>query len=161
MQLDLLLAIFLVVIIIGLAFYVGILLNKIKVQKADQLKMVAEQQKQQALGQQQRNDTICESIRVIARATAQKQCNVSEAAIRLTVLLETLSLKQPIDMISSYPALSEMFDKVKEMPTHDQRKKVPIKELKALDKKRQGLESELEQQIIAEAQQLANFSVSQ
>lgn len=160
MQFDVLLAIFLVVIIIGLAFYVGILLNRIKVQKAEQQKMVAEQQKQQATAQQLRNDNICESIRLIARATAQKQCNVSEAAIRLTVLLETLLLKQPIDLINSYPALSEMFDKVKEMPTHEQRKKVPVKELKALDKKRERLESELEEQIVAEAQQLANFSVS-
>jgi hypothetical protein len=161
MQLDVLLAIFLVIIIIGLAFYVVILLYKIKVQKANQLAMVAEQEKQQAIGQQQRNDTICESIRVIALATAQQQCNVSEAAIRLTVLLEALLLKQPIDLINSYPALSEMFDKVKDMPTHDQRKKVPVKELKALDKKRETLEAELEQQIMAEAQQLANFSVSQ
>jgi len=161
MQLYVLLAIFLVVIIIGLAFYAGILLNRIKVQKANQQKMVAEQQKQQAIGQQQRNDNICESIRLIARATAQKQCNVSEAAIRLTVLLETLLLKQPIDLLNSYPALSEMFDKVKDMPTHEQRKKVPVKELKALDKKREGLESELEEQIMAEALQLANFSVSQ
>ncbi|PKH02348.1 DUF2489 domain-containing protein [Psychromonas sp. MB-3u-54] len=161
MQFDVLLAIFLVVIIIGLAFYVGILLNKIKVQKANQLKMVAEQQKQQAASKQQRNDTICESIRVIALATAQQQCNVSEAAIRLTVLLETLLLKQPIDMMTRYPAISEMFDQVKDMPTHDQRKKVPAKELKALDKKREKVESKLEQQIMIEAQQLANFSVSQ
>lgn len=159
MQFDVLLAICLIIIIIGLAFYVGILLNKIKAQKAYQQKMVAEQQKQLAISQQQRNDNICESIRLIARATAQKQCNVSEAAIRLTVLLETLLLKQPIDLLNSYPALSEMFDKVKDMPTHEQRKKVPVKEIKALDKKRQRLESELEQQIIAEALQLANFSV--
>ncbi|ABM02075.1 conserved hypothetical protein [Psychromonas ingrahamii 37] len=159
MQLNVLLAIFLVVIIIGLAFYVVILLYKIKVQKANKLAMVAEQKKQQTIGQQQRNDTICESIRVIALATAQKQCNVSEAAIRLTVLLEALLLEQPIDLINSYPALSEMFDKVKDMPTHDERKKVPVKELKALDKKREKLESELEQQIMTEAQQLANFSV--
>ncbi|MFT7053203.1 MAG: hypothetical protein ACJAU1_000755 [Psychromonas sp.] len=160
MQLSVLLAIFLVVIIIGLAFYAGFLLNKIKVQKAEQQRMVAEQQKQQANSQQLRNDTICESIRLIARATAQGQCNVSEAAIRLTVLLETLFLKQPIDLLNSYPALSAMFDKVKDMPTHEQRKKVPVKEIKALDKKREKIESELEQQIMAEAQQLANFSVS-
>jgi hypothetical protein len=161
MQFDVLLAIFLIVIIIGLVFYTGILLNKIKVQKADKLKMVAEQKNQQAVAQQQRNDTICESIRVIALATAQKQCNVSEAAIRLIVLLETLLLKQPIDLINSYPALSEMFDKVKDMPTHDQRKKVPVKELKALDKKREKLEAELEEKILKEAQQLAKFSISQ
>lgn len=159
MQLDILLAAFFVVIIIGLAFYAGILIKKIKMQKAYQQKMLAEQQKQQVLKQQQRNDKICESIRIIARATAQKQCNVSEAAIRLTVLLETLLLKQPIDVITSYPALSEMFDKVKDMPTHEQRKKTPLKEIKILDKKRERLESQLEAQIMIEAQQLANFSV--
>jgi hypothetical protein len=159
MQLDILLAAFSVAIIIGLAFYAGILLKKIKMQKAYQQKILVEQQKQQAIKQQQRNDNICESIRIIARATAQKQCNVSEAAIRLTILLETLLLKQPIDVINSYPALSELFDKVKDMPTHEQRKKTPLKEIKRLDKKREKLEAQLEAQIIIEAQQLADFSV--
>lgn len=159
MEFDLLLAAIAVVIILGLAFYAGILINKIKMQTAQKKQRKEQRKAQAALKQQQRNATICESIRLIARATAQKQCNVSEAAIRLTVLLETLLLEKAIDIEKEYPALAEMFDKVKEMPTHEQRKKVPIKELKKLDMQRQLFEAKLEQKIIAEASRLENFSL--
>jgi len=159
MQIDLLLAILSVVIIIGLAFYAGMLIKKINIQKASKQKMAVQKQAQQALNQQRRNDKICESIRLIAHATSQKQCNVSEAAIRLTILLETLLLKQAVDVLNDYPALSELFDKVKDMPTHDERKKFPAKEIKILDMKRELFESQLEDKIIREMLQLKNFSV--
>ncbi|WP_028863187.1 DUF2489 domain-containing protein [Psychromonas aquimarina] len=159
MDLNIVLAAVSVVIIIGLAFYAGILINKIKVHKARNLQLQAQQAEQQAQKKQQRNDNICESIRFIARATAQKQCNVSEAAIRLTVLLETLLLNKPIDIQEQYPALSAMFDKVKDMPTHDERKKFPVKEIKMLDRRRQIAEAELEDAVIKEALQLETFSI--
>ena len=162
MQSDLLLAAISIVIILGLAFYAGILISRIKMhtelnkQREAQLNA---QNAQAALKKQQRNDNICESIRIIARATAQKQCNVSEAAIRLTVLLETLLLEKAIEVENEYPALSALFNKVKEMPTHEQRKKVPVKELKKLDRQRRIYEAELEEQIIKEALRLKNFSL--
>lgn len=159
MHFDLLLAGISAVVIIALAFYAGILISKIKTQTAQNLQKETEQKAQAALKKQQRNDSICESIRVIARATTQKQCNVSEAAIRLTVLLETLLLEKAIDIADEYPALSELFDKVKEMPTHDRRKEVAIKALKMLDRQRQLFEAELEPAIIKEALQLQNFSL--
>lgn len=159
MHFDLLLAGISAVVIIALAFYAGILISKIKTQTAQNLQKETEQKAHAALKKQQRNDTICESIRVIARATAQKQCNVSEAAIRLTVLLETLLLEKAIDIADEYPALSELFDKVKEMPTHDRRKEVAVKALKMLDRQRQLFEAELEPAIIKEALQLQNFSL--
>ena len=155
MQLDLLLAAIAIIIILGLAFYAGILISKINLHT----KRNNEQKQQLKQNKQQRNDNICESIRLIARATAQKQCNVSEAAIRLTILLETLLLEEPIAIEKEYPALSELFDKVKEMPTHDQRKKIAIKDLKKLDKQRLAFETELEEKIINEVSQLVNFSV--
>ena len=149
----------LIVIILGLAFYAGILISRIKMQTELKNQREEQQRAQAALRKQQRNDNICESIRFIARATAQKQCNVSEAAIRLTVLLETLLLEKAIDIENEYPALAEMFNKVKDMPTHEQRKKVTVKELKKLDMKRQVFEAELEEKIIKEATQLENFSL--
>lgn len=159
MGFDLVLALISLVVIFALAFYAGILINRIKAQ-TEQNKRIADQQKAQAaLKKQQRNDKICESIRLIARATAQKQCNVSEAAIRLTVLLETLLLEKAIDIENEYPALTELFDKVKEMPTHEQRKKIAVKELKKLDMQRQIFETELEARIIQEALQLEKFSL--
>jgi len=155
MQLDYVLAALAVIVILGLAFYAGILISKIKIHT----KRNEQQQSEQQEKKQQRNDNICESIRVIALATTQKQCNVSEAAIRLTILLETLVIEQPIDVDKDYPAISALFQKVKEMPTHDKRKDVPAKELKKLDLKRLAFESELEEKIIAEASLLVDFSV--
>ena len=159
MQLDLLLAAIAIVVILSLAFYAGILISRIKMHSEQHNQATEQQRAETTLAEKQRNDNICASIRVIARATAQKQCNVSEAAIRLTVLLETLLLEKAIDIEAQYPALSELFNRVKEMPTHEQRKKVPIKELKKLDRQRQGFEAELEERIIQEALRLENFSL--
>lgn len=155
MQLEFLLAAISIVVILGLAFYAGVLISRIKMQTA----LNKQQKTQKKMQQQQRNDKICDSIRIIARATTQQQCNLSEASIRITILLETLLLEKAIDIESNYPALLELFHKVKEMPTHDQRKKIPVKELKKLDKQRLAFETELEARIIKETQQLANFSV--
>ena len=148
-----------VVIILGLAFYAGILINRIKMQKqqALQVEQAREQNKQQKI--QERNDNIVESIRFIAKATMQKQCNVSEAAIRLTVLLETLQLKETIDIAGTYPALTAMFEKVKDMPTHEERKTHPIKEIKLMDIKREVFEAEMEDEIIKETYLLAKFTI--
>lgn len=148
-----------VVIILGLAFYAGILINRIKMQKQQvlQVEQAREQNKQQKI--QERNDNIVESIRFIAKATMQKQCNVSEAAIRLTVLLETLQLKEAIDIAGTYPALTAMFEKVKDMPTHEERKTHPIKEIKLMDIKREVFEAEMEDKIIKETYLLAEFTI--
>ena len=159
MDFNIILAIIAVVIIISLSFYIGLLARKIKTLKETQ-RHIAEQQKQQAaLKKQLRNDNICESIRLIAHATAQKQCNLSEAAIRLTVLLETLNIDHEIDIEKKYPALSALFNKVKDMPTHDERKKIVGKKLKMLDMQRKVFEDELEESIIQEAIRLKTFSI--
>jgi len=159
MNLQMILAVVAVIVIVALAFYTGFLLNKIKMQKAQALlieKNQAEFKKQKI---QERNDNIVESIRFIAKATMQKQCNVSEAAIRLTVLLETLQLPQPVNITADYPALSAMFEKVKDMPTHEERKNHPVKEIKMMDIKREVFEAEMEDEIIKESALLAEFTI--
>jgi len=155
MQLDLLLAAISIVIILGLAFYAGMLISKIR----SQTKLNNKKIEQQKTKRRERNERICESIRVIAIATSQDQCNVSEAVIRLTVLLETLSLEDPIDVEATYPALSALFQKIKDMPTHEERKKVPVKALKKLDIQRQVFEAEHQDEIIKESLLLAKFSI--
>lgn len=159
MDFNIVLAVLAVVIIIALAFYAGFLIRKIQSQTMLKKQLSEQQEINAAQQKQQRNDNICESIRFIAHATAQKQCNVSEAAIRLNVLLETLIIEKAIDIETEYPALASLFHKVKEMPTHDKRKKVAIKELKKLDMQRQVFESELEESIIQEALRLKTFSI--
>jgi hypothetical protein len=159
MDFQLFLAIFASIIILVLAFYAGILIKRINIQKAQLLKAESEKQQEVALKKQQRNDNICESIRFISRATTQKQCNVSEAAIRLSVLLETLLIEPKINIDKDYPAISALFEKVKDFATHNERKNMDKKLLKQQDKQRKIFEDEFEDAIIKEAQSLENFSI--
>lgn len=159
MDLQLILAIFACIIIAVLAFYSGVLIQRIKRQQALINQANNEKAQQVAQQKQQRNDSICESIRFIARATAQQQCNVSEACIRLSVLLETLQVEPKIDIDNQYPAITGLFEKVKSFATHDERKKIDKKTLKQQDKQRQTFENEFEDAIIKEAQSLQNFSL--
>lgn len=159
MDFQLVLAVFATLTIIVLAFYAGMLIKRINIQKAQLAQAAADKAQQASLKKQQRNDNICESIRFIARATAQKQCNVSEAAIRLSVLLETLLIDPKIDIDKDYPAISALFEKVKGFATHIERKNMDKKSLKQQDKQRQIFENEFEDAIIKEAQTLEHFSL--
>jgi len=159
MDFQLFLAIFASLIIIALAFYAGMLIKRINTQKAQLAAAILEKEQQASLKKQQRNDSICESIRFIARATAQKQCNVSEASIRLSVLLETLLVEPKINIDKEYPAISNLFENIKDFATHNERKDMDKKTLKQQDKQRQIFENEFEDAIIKEAQSLENFSL--
>ena len=137
------------VIILGLAIYAGKLLAQVK---------------SQALRQQQavnaRNERILESITTIALAVSQEQCNESEGAIRLTNLLNALQFSEPRDFSIEYPALYELYEKVKDMPTHEARKAYKRNEIMRLDMERAGFELELTEQIKIEAKQLSGFTLS-
>lgn len=159
MDFQLILAVFACIIIITLAFYAGILIKRINMQKVKLAKANAEKQQLASAKKLQRNENICESIRFIARATAQKQCNVSEAAIRLSVLLETLLIEPKLNIDNDYPAISALFEKVKDFATHTERKEMDKKVLKQQDKQRQIFENEYEEAIIKEAQSLEAFSI--
>jgi len=159
MDLQLILALFASVIIITLAFYAGVLIKRIKMQQKQIAQVTSEKEQQAQLKKTERNENICESIRFIARATAQKQCNVSEASVRLSVLLETLLVEPKINIDQQYPAISSLFEKIKDFATHAERKKMDKKTLKQQDKQRQIFENEFEDAIIKEAQSLENFSL--
>jgi hypothetical protein len=74
------------VVVFGLAIYLGILLNKLRLQKIanQQLQLQLEEQKKK------RFDDIRDSLRIIALAVTQDQCEVSEGCIRIKKLLDLL-----------------------------------------------------------------------
>ncbi|MDO6526150.1 DUF2489 domain-containing protein [Motilimonas sp. 1_MG-2023] len=137
------------IVIIGLSAYAGILLRKVKDQQLALAKAV-----------EKRNNTLMDSITLIAKAMVQGQCNLSEGAIRLTVLLGELKLAKPIDFDQQYPALNKLYQVVKDMPTHEVRKERSKKEIRQLDEKREKAEQRLEQEIMAEMQQLQEWQLS-
>ncbi|MFZ7158640.1 DUF2489 domain-containing protein [Avibacterium gallinarum] len=125
-------------IIVGMAAYAVKLLRALKNQK-------------QALENARlaRVKRLKESIEIIARAMQNGDCNFSEGAIRLKMLLDPLGLK-----ITTYPALAELYDVVKEMPTHQARKELKKNERMRLDLTRESAEAELESKILLELNQL-------
>lgn len=132
------------VIIVGLAGYAGVLLARLRQQNHKRERAIA-----------RRNARIVDSIRVIAMAVREDQCNLSEGAIRLTNLLNTLQFSQPRDFNREYPGLYGLYDKVKDMPTHEARKQYKRNEIMRMDLDRAGFEHELEGQIKTEVALLA------
>ncbi|WP_181256400.1 DUF2489 domain-containing protein [Zobellella taiwanensis] len=136
------------IIIVGLAVYAGILLARLRQQT---------QQRQQAI--HRRNERILDSIRTIAMAVRDDQCNLSEGAIRLTNLLNTLQFSQPKDFATDYPGLYDLYDRVKEMPTHEARNQLKRNERMRQDLQRAGFEQELEAQIKIEVARLVSLEL--
>jgi len=130
-----------VVIVAGLAFYLGQLLFQLRAQQQKQLQAMQVQQKKQAEHQQY----LLDSIVFIGKATLEQQCEVSEAALRIWVLLE--NLQPDLAQASRWPGLFAMYDCVKAMPTHEARKELKKKELRRQDHLRQQTEIQLKDAI--------------
>lgn len=135
-------------IVAFLAFYAGSLLFKLKKQKQGQ------DQKRQ-----QRVLRITESIQTISMALEQQQCNLSEGCIRLYNLLECMPIDNRPDYSQQYPAIYGLYDKVKNLPTHDDRKKLKPSELRQQDEQREEDESLWESKILLEVNKLKSFSI--
>ena len=130
-------------IIIGLAFYATKVVRQLKYQ--NQLRDAAVQK---------RVDRIDESIITIAKAMQQEQCSLSEGCLRIVVLLDHRPESVEYDYSKDYPAMHEMYDKIKHMPTHENRKKFPKKKIREMDKEREGYEVSMKETIQADVERL-------
>ncbi len=122
-------------IIAGLSFYLGRLLMQIKHNKAQQALAVTEHN-------DKRNKTLSESIYTIAWAMRDGQCEYSEGCLRVWVLLDHYVEQNKPDQSQLYPGVFALYDKIKDMPTHEARKKLKNKALMQMDKQRLGFEDE-------------------
>ncbi|SIO24004.1 DUF2489 domain-containing protein [Salinivibrio sp. ES.052] len=138
-------------IILALSVYAGILLAKLKRQSTLQA-----QQKEAAITK--RNDKIVESVDVIAFAALKDQCDLSEAAIRLYMIMDHLQGEQRVEFDSRYPALFELYEAVKDTPRGDARKTLKKKERMRLDLERAKHEARLEEAIKAEFAEILAFT---
>lgn len=137
-----------VIIISGLAFYAGSLIFRLKSQ--NQLR----QQKTK-----KRIDSIIQSIQTIAMATDQKQCELSEACIRICRLLEALPILDKPDYAKKYSALFTLYEGIKDLPTHQARKEQSKIETKKQDTQRELLEQKCATQIAKEMKLLVKFNL--
>ncbi|KID58993.1 periplasmic/membrane protein associated with [Pseudoalteromonas luteoviolacea] len=141
-------------IVAGLAFYAGKLLWQLKVQKDTIAKLKEEQAKKLEKSRQERNGKLADSINLIAKAMKQKQCEYSEGCLRVWVLISQYSFDSEVALEQTYPGVFEMYDEVKEMPTHDARKKYSKKEIFKMDTQRWRAEERLEAQILKDCDKL-------
>lgn len=132
-----------VLIIIALAFIAGRLLAQLQRQT---------QQQQQTTAK--RDAHVVTSVISIAMAMEQGQCPLSEGALRIAVLLDHHSSATASDFPTQYPAIHDMYERIKHMPTHEARKQWPKAEIRKMDREREGYERELEQALVAEARAL-------
>lgn len=135
-------------VLLGLAVYAGMLLARVRRQT---------EQQEQAI--QARNERILDSVRVIAHAVRDGQCDYSEGAIRLTNLLNALQIKEGRAFAEEFPGLYGLYEKVKEMPTHEARKALKRNEVMKMDLERSGYEVELEAQILKDVALLKDFQL--
>ncbi|MFC5079006.1 hypothetical protein VTH8203_04675 [Vibrio thalassae] len=135
------------IIIVGLASYAGYLLLQLKKQKELQ-------QQHRDLAIQKRNANIFESVDTICLATIQGQCDVSEAAIRLYNIMDYVQGKDRVDFDERYPATSELYHIVKDMPRGDARQEMKKQDRMRDNLARQKAEARLNDAIIEELKDL-------
>lgn len=134
------------IIIAGLAYYAGRLLIQVKAQNAQIAAKQAQYQTQQA----EKNLKLSDSINLIAKAMKEKQCEYSEGCLRIWVLMSQYQFEQDVDLITEYPGVHKMYEVVKDMPTHQARKKYSKKEIFQQDSLRWRKEEELAEDIIGD-----------
>lgn len=115
----------------GLSLYAIRLLKQLKVQK----ELITKAKHERAI-------RLKESLYVIARAMQSGECNTSEGVIRITMLLRPFGKN-----LSTYPAMTNLYEVVRDMPTHDDRKLLEKRERMRLDLERESAEVQFEQDI--------------
>lgn len=138
-------------IILGLAGYAGWLLAKLQ----HQTKMQKTAIKNAIF---QRNLKIIESVDVIAKAALQQQCDLSEAAIRLYMIMTHLEGDKYVGFSTRFPALYELYDVVKDMPRGEERNRLQKKERMRFDMTRIQAEARLQPASCTELEDILTFT---
>lgn len=131
------------IIILGLASYAGYLLLQLKKQKDLQLQ-------HQTLAIEKRNANIFDSVNTLCMAGIQGQCDLSEIRIRVYCIMDYVQGEQRIDFDSSYPAISELYSIVKDMPRGEERSQLAKQERMKHNLVRQKAEARLMDAIVEE-----------
>lgn len=138
-----------VFVVASLAFYAGKLLFQVK-----------QQTKRQSDIRRARVERIMQSVHTIALAVEQQQCNLSEAAIRLVNLIDSLPVESPPDCQRDFPAMYELFIQVRDLPTHNARNSMDKAVRARQDRVREEQEARLESKILKEVAQIRALDYS-
>ncbi|NRA54358.1 MAG: DUF2489 domain-containing protein [Gammaproteobacteria bacterium] len=144
-----------IVIVVALAVYAGKLLSQLTMQK----KQLAQQLDAQQQTINARNEKIAESIRLIAKALVEQQCELSEGAIRISRLLETYHVNGDANYPQQFPAIHQLDQQLAQYPTHKAYKALKRQERMRFDVKRAQWEQELQVAISEECRNLLAFNL--
>lgn len=136
-------------IICGLAIYAGYLLLQLR----KQTKLRA---KHQQLAIDKRNANIYENVTTLCMAGIQGQCDLSEICIRVYNIMDYVQGEERVDFSSEYPAISELYDIVKDMARGEERQELLKKERMKQNLIRNKAEARLNDAVIEELQRLKN-----
>ncbi|MDW6002566.1 DUF2489 domain-containing protein [Vibrio mangrovi] len=131
------------VIVVGLAIYAGYLLVKLKKQQALVIR-------HQELAIEKRNANIFENVNTLCMVGIQGQCDLSEISIRVYCIMDYVQGEQRIDFEKQFPAISELYHIVKDMPRGEARQVMPKKERMQQNLERTKAEGRLGDDIIRE-----------
>ncbi len=140
-----------VAIILSLSVYAGYLLAKLQKQTR-----LIKAQEQKAI--ENRNLKIIESVDVIALAALQQQCDLSEASIRLYMIMDHLQGEKRVNFSERYPAIFALYGVVKDIPRGDARNTLVKKERMRLDYVRIQAEARLASEIESELKAILDFT---
>jgi len=142
-----------VIIIIALAFYAGKLLQQLKHQTTKQKQVEAEHQQ----GLKDHDKKVLDSVIIIVRAMKEEQCDFSEGCWRLSVLLDSLKTSQ--DLAQQFPAIFELYNKIKDLSILDSRKELAKKQRMKEDLLRMKAENELHGDIVKDLALLHQYAI--
>ncbi len=144
-----------VAIIIALAFYAGMLLQRLsKQKKLQQQALIA---KQRSLNNHDKK--VFDSILLITRAMQQEQCEFDEGCWRLSVLLS--SLKTVTELPAMFPAIFALYDEIKDLAILDARKALTKKERMREDYKRMTALTKMHDSVVTDLDSLHRYTVDQ
>lgn len=138
-------------VVLGLAAYAGWLLYQVRQQR----QKVEAARQQRLASERAKYDYIVESCQVIARHVVEGELNISEAAIRLKVLLDNLALSD-IDR-QRFIAFERLFSAVKELDTHEHRAALAPEVRKSQDKIRHQAEFTHRSAVVEAAEVVTRF----
>lgn len=140
-------------IIIALAIYAGKLLKQLKQQNQQQ----AQAELNHANGLKKHDKKVFDSVVIIVRAMKEEQCDFSEGCWRLSVLLN--SLKMSSELEQQFPAIFELYERIKNLNILESRKQLSKRERMKEDLQRMKAEAELHPKIAEDLVQLHQYAL--
>lgn len=139
-------------LIIGLSVYALVLKRRVK-----QLEQVRSEQAEH-LAQESRaqRDRTNKSIQIIASSVPEEKMSLTEAAMRLSVLLQSLDIS--VAEQEEFSAIFKLADATAHIPILEEWKKLPTKQKLALDQQRVAIEQEYREFIVENAKSLLGRS---